>query len=78
MMFCMRTIINLTPELVAGLAIIAKEENKSRAALIREAVHEYLARRTSPDMSAAFGIWAERGVDGLDYEAALREEWDES
>ncbi len=76
MMIFMRTIIDLPNDLVEGLAIVAERQHKSRSALIREAIRMYLKQHRSTDMSAAFGIWASRKVDGLVYEQSLRAEWD--
>ncbi len=73
----MRTIIDLPPELIEGLAVIAEKEQKSRSALIREAVSEYLVQRKPAEMVDAFGLWAERDVDGLEYEDQIRAEWGE-
>ena len=50
----MRTIIDLPTKLVDGLAVIAEKENKSRSALIREAVQDYLDRNLLEDMSGCF------------------------
>ena len=71
----MRTIVELPPDLIDGLAAIAQKEKKSRAALIREAIRAYLAQRKSAEMSDAFGLWADRKIDGLAYEQTLRDEW---
>lgn len=73
----MRTIVEIPTELIDGLAIIAEQEKKSRAALIRDAIRVYLEQRKSSEMSAAFGLWADRRVDALEYEQILRAEWDE-
>jgi hypothetical protein len=48
----------------------------SRAELIWRAVTEYLRRfEASPD-DAAFGIWQQRGEDGLAYQERMRSEWE--
>lgn len=72
----MRTIIDIPEEFVEELMVLGEKEQKSRAALIREAIKEYLVRRKVTDMSAAFGLWEERNIDALAYEQALRDEWE--
>lgn len=71
----MRTIIDLPQEQIDALDRLRGNE-RSRAAVIREAVALYLERRTSnlADLPA-FGIWSDRQIDSLAYEEALRSEW---
>jgi len=71
----MRTIINLPDEQVRRLAEVCRRDRLSRAEVIRRAVAEYLAKRESLEREEAFGIWRDRGDDGLDYERRLRREW---
>ena len=73
----MRTLIDLEDKAVAALDRLAREENVSRSALIREAVADLLQRREKPRMETAFGLWAGSGreVDGVAYQRSLREEW---
>ena len=74
----MRTIIDLPRDAVEALDRIGRAESRSRAALIREAVAQFLAGRLpSPNEDAAFGAWSDRNVDGLAYERHLREQWDD-
>jgi predicted transcriptional regulator len=72
----MRTLIDLHDSQVQALAEICERVNQPRAAVIRQAVDEYLQKhraRKSPD--AAFGLWGNGGVDGLDYQEKARAEW---
>lgn len=71
----MRTIIDLPQEQIDALDRLRGNE-RSRAAVIREAVALYLEQRTSnlADLPA-FGIWRDRQIDSLAYEEALRSEW---
>ncbi len=71
----MRTLIDLTDRQVAGLKDLAKSEERSRAALIRQAIDDYLAKRGSERDVDAFGLWGEREVDGLAYQKKVRDEW---
>jgi metal-responsive CopG/Arc/MetJ family transcriptional regulator len=71
----MRTLVDLTDRQVAALDELSKREERSRAALIRQAIDDYLARRRSNQESDAFGLWGERKVDGLTYQKRVRSEW---
>ena len=50
-------------------------DHLSRAAVIRAAIEDYLARHPAGDLDEAFGLWADRPVDGLACERGLRAEW---
>ena len=54
---------------------LSKEEKRSRAALIREAIDDFLAKRRSKHEGDAFGLWGKRKVDGLAYQEKARSEW---
>lgn len=71
----MRTIIELPVDQLRALAEICRREKISRAEAVRRAVAEYAMRRARPQSRDAFGLWRERGVDGLAYERRLRREW---
>jgi metal-responsive CopG/Arc/MetJ family transcriptional regulator len=76
----MRTIIELTDEQVERLKAISEREGLSRAAIVREAVDEYLGKKSDEEferaLSAVFGMWKDRGIDGVEYQRQLRAEWD--
>ena len=72
----MRTLVDLGEAQVRALDDLAKEEKRSRVALIREAVEDYLVRKaSSASLDAAFGLWGDRTVDGLAYQKRVRDEW---
>ena len=71
----MRTIIDLTDEQIEALARLSDKRDLSRAALIRAAVDDYLTKHADKSWEEAFGLWRERGLDGLAYQQALRDEW---
>lgn len=71
----MRTLVDLSDRQMAALDELAKSEERSRAALIRQAIDDYLAKRRSQQESDAFGLWGERKVDGLTYQKKVRAEW---
>jgi len=72
-----RTIVEIPDQLVKSLDEVVKREKCSRAALIREAVSEYLDRQAKSSAEGAFGIWKGKKVDALKYERNLRNEWGE-
>ena len=71
----MRTIIEVPDELIQTLDQIGQRENCSRAALIREAIVEYLQQKTNSSVESAFGLWKDKGCDGVEYQNTLRSEW---
>jgi predicted transcriptional regulator len=71
----MRTLIDLDESLVRDLDEIARAAKRSRAALIREAIAEFLGKSRKRSEADAFGLWGKRQVDGLDYQRKLRAEW---
>jgi hypothetical protein len=72
----MRTLIDLPDSQIQALAELCDRVKQPRAALIREAVTEYLARRLTPrPADEAFGLWGKGGVDGLEYQEKARSEW---
>jgi len=56
---------------------LAKAEGKSRAAVLREAVANYIAAESQQGFEKYFGLWERHGstVDGLEFEERLRSEW---
>ena len=71
----MRTLVDLTDRQVATLDALSKREARSRAALIRQAIDDYLAKRRSEQEADAFGLWGKRKVDGLTYQNKVRSDW---
>ena len=54
---------------------MAAIEKRSRAALIRQAIDDYLAKKPGNQEDDAFGLWGKRKVDGLVYQEKVRREW---
>jgi predicted transcriptional regulator len=71
----MRTLVDLGEAQVQALDELAKAERQSRAALIRQAIDDFLAKRRGRQLDNAFGLWGDRKQDGLDYQEKLRREW---
>ena len=60
---------------VVELDELSKREKRSRAALIRQAIDDYLRKRHHTQEGEAFGLWGKRKVDGLAYQEKVRGEW---
>ena len=71
----MRTLVDLGDNQVEALDELSKKQKRSRAALIRQAIDDYLAKQYSKQQADAFGLWGKRKVDGLVYQEKLRSEW---
>jgi metal-responsive CopG/Arc/MetJ family transcriptional regulator len=71
----MRILIDLGDGQIRALDELSKKEKRSRAALIRQAIDDYLRSRRNQQESDAFGLWGKRKVDGLAYQEKVRGEW---
>ncbi|MEX1197597.1 MAG: CopG family transcriptional regulator [Pseudohongiellaceae bacterium] len=71
----MRTIVDLPEEQVEALKHMSEQSKLSRAALMRQAVAEFLLHHQAGVAGEAFGIWKNQQRDGLEYQRRLREEW---
>ena len=76
MLSSMRTVIDVPDQLIESLDQVSGTEQRSRAALIREAIAEFLRKRSGSSAEAAFGLWKDRKTDGLRYQNGLRAEWE--
>ncbi len=71
----MRTLVDLGDAQIQALDELSKQEKRSRAALIRQAIDDYLEKRRDRHESDAFGLWGKRKIDGLAYQEKVRGEW---
>jgi metal-responsive CopG/Arc/MetJ family transcriptional regulator len=71
----MRVLVDLGDSQVQALDELSKKDKRSRAALIRQAIDDYLTKRHSRQEGDAFGLWGKRKVDGLVYQEKVRREW---
>ena len=72
----MRTLVDIGDDQIRALDTLSKEDKRSRASLIRDAIDAYLTGRRRRGQGAdAFGLWGNRKVDGLAYQEKLRGEW---
>jgi metal-responsive CopG/Arc/MetJ family transcriptional regulator len=71
----MRTLIDIPQPDLENLDALSAKRNLPRAAVVREAIAEYLARHAH-DSSQAFGLWGEqKRRDGVAYQRKVRAEW---
>ncbi|QKK26871.1 CopG family transcriptional regulator [Rhizobium hidalgonense] len=71
----MRTLVDIGDPEIKALDRLAQREKMSRAALIRNAINEFLARNNADIEAEAFGLWGDRKIDGLMYQENMRSEW---
>jgi metal-responsive CopG/Arc/MetJ family transcriptional regulator len=71
-----RTLVGFPDQDLLMLDTISARHQVSRAELIRLAVSSYIEKFKAVDEADdAFGIWKVKKIDGLAYQAKLREEW---
>jgi predicted transcriptional regulator len=71
----MRALIDMNDAQAEALDALAKRVGRSRAALIRTAIDDYLDRHRRTQVEDGFGLWGRRKVDGLAYQEKVRREW---
>ena len=73
----MRFLAYIPDEDVKWLDALAKEQGKSRAAVLREAVAAYQRQQMLDGLEAGFGAWARHGVpyDPHEHDRKRRAEW---
>ena len=71
----MRTLVDIEKPQLEKLDQHASRHKRSRAAVIRQAVAEYLKKHEEGGLKEAFGLWRDREVDGLEYQEKMRSEW---
>lgn len=71
----MRTLVDLGDAQMEALNALSKKEKRTRAALIRQAIDDYLRKQRDEQEGDAFGLWGKRRIDGLAYQKRVRDEW---
>ncbi len=71
----MRTLVDIEDTAIEQLDNLAARSKQSRAALIRQAISEFLGKGRSQAAADAFGLWGKQKIDGLAYERKVRAEW---
>ena len=70
-----RILVDLPDDQLSELAALVEEEQRPRAAVIREAIEAYIASHKRTLGTEVFGLWNGKKIDGLEYQQALRSEW---
>jgi metal-responsive CopG/Arc/MetJ family transcriptional regulator len=71
----MRLTVDIPEKLLKSLDELCSFEDRDHTSVIREALSEYLKKRSRSSLEAAFGLWRGRKMDSLKYEDNLRSEW---
>lgn len=71
----MRISVDIDETHLRSLDRLASRDGRSRAAMVREAIAEYLVGRVPQALDNAYGLWSEAKVDGLDHQEQVRREW---
>lgn len=72
----MRTLVDIPKEQLEELKYIGEEENLTRAEMIRQAIAGYIKTKREKAIMDVFGLWKDRGEDGLEYQERIRSEWE--
>lgn len=70
-----RILVDLPDDQLSELAALVEEEQRPRAAVIREAIEAYIASHKRTLGTEVFGLWNGKKIDGLEYQQELRSEW---
>lgn len=70
-----RILVDLPDAQVEELAALVETQQRSRAAVIRDAIDAYIAQHKRALGADVFGLWKRKKIDGLDYQQELRSEW---
>ncbi len=72
-----RFLVDLTEKQKAALERLSAKEKRSRASLVREAIDVLVQSRKKKKtaLEAAFGLWGDRAIDGVEYQRKIRSEW---
>lgn len=70
----MGVFVEIKDEQSKELDRLALKLDKTREALVADAIEIYLNRRDD-SMRRAFGLWRDVDIDGVEYQRKLRSEW---
>ncbi|KNH03715.1 hypothetical protein BRCH_02078c [Candidatus Burkholderia brachyanthoides] len=70
-----RILVDLLDEQIDELSALGEMQQRSRAAVIRDAVSAYVESNRRRPAVDVFSLWKNRRIDGLRYQQELREEW---
>ena len=72
----MQTMIEISEQEFAQLNLLSESRQVSPADILHDAVRKYLGEQGKDKLDEFFGIWADRDIDGLEYQLKIRAEWD--
>jgi len=68
--------LKLSDRQMAAIDLVAREENKTRTEVMKEAIIHYVSRQKTSNASRdVFGLWKDQGIDALEYQEKIRSEW---
>lgn len=73
-----RTLISLEKEDKEWLSQFSNDRGQSVSETVRQAIRHFMEsvpQRREEICSRAAGLWAQHGVDGLEYQENIRKEW---
>jgi hypothetical protein len=73
----MRTLVDIPAKDLDLLNDVTRTLAISRAEFVRRAISKSLEPHRQSQKQEAFGLWANRPVDGLRYQERMRKEWQE-
>jgi len=71
----MRALIDIPDAQIRALADLCEKVRQPRAAIVRDAIAEYLARHQCDPSGEAFGLWGADGPDGVEFQRDARTGW---
>jgi len=71
----MGALVEIKAEQLQELDRLAKETDRPLSVIVEEALSAYLRNEKSRSLDAAFGLWRNLEVDGLQYQEEIRKEW---
>jgi predicted transcriptional regulator len=71
----MRALVDIDEMQIEKLDRLARRQKRSRAAVIRQALSDYINARAAESGEDAFGLWGDREIDGMEYQERVRNEW---
>lgn len=71
----MRTLVDIPDAQIEALAALCERMKQPRAAIVREAIAEYLAKHQRAEQPGAFGLWGTDTEDGMVFQEKARAEW---
>ena len=68
----MRTTVELSEGTLRRLSEICRRQGVPQSEVVRRALADYLEAYCRTERLEVFGMWRDRGIDGLEYERRIR------